>query len=178
MKLCTCLPWQLPDMFPVFDIWGNETPIQTWALIVHSMVTWFSCKLCQTKIISLISVWFRFQEESHEMKLGTCLSLPDTIFPVFGTETESSNQTGDLIFNLWLLVIHVIYAWPNSSQCDLGVKRNHMKWCWVHVYHNLVMIHCFIYLILELRPQIKQELWFFNLWSQDCHLNYARPKSC
>ena len=153
MTLCTsCLPWPSLDTFPVFDIWGNDASNQTRALNAQSMITWFPCKLCQTKIISLISMWFRFQEESHEMKLGTPYVYHDDHdliqrFLCLALELRPQTRSILIFFLLWSQDdFHMNYASPKTwhlSQCDLGVKRNHTKQgSSVYIYHG--QIQCFL----------------------------------
>ena len=57
--------------------------------------SWFCdrvpCALCLIKILAVISMWLKFQEEPHK-RLGKCLQWPETMFPVIGCGFEDSNQ--------------------------------------------------------------------------------------
>ena len=55
-----------------------------------------------TRIMTVISMRFKFHEESHTKKSGTCLTWPAITFPVFGIDTEeASNRINASQFSLF-----------------------------------------------------------------------------
>ena len=143
----------------------------------HRIFMW----IMPDQIMSRIPMWFKFHIRNH-MKWSWAHVYHDLIQSFLCLIVNLMPQIRQelWLFNLWSQDYDVIYVWQKTLHlylCDLGFKRNHMKWNWAHFYQ--VMLQCSLCLVVNLMPQIRQEPWFFNLWSQDCHVNYAaRPKSC
>ena len=120
-----------------------------------------------TKIMSTISMWFKFQLESHEMKFHMYLTWFVTMFSVFNSQTEVSDQ-----MNAWIchsfVTGFVIYLAKIITYISmwLSFKRINMKQCWTLSTCLPFPDYMFLHLVVELRPGIRWELWFFNLWWQ------------
>ena len=91
-KFGTCLP--CPGIIFCVFCCGTEISNQVNELIFYALVAKFSCILCLlTKIITVIAWYFL------SIKRNTWLTCSDTISPVFGIDTDASNQMrGFLIF--------------------------------------------------------------------------------
>ena len=98
---------------------GTEASVKKAALIFHALGFFFikglSCALSLTKIMWLISIQFDCWEESHETILGTSLKLPDTVFPMFGSETEASDQIPVLVLVIYVLAL--VKGIPSCALC-------------------------------------------------------------
>ena len=164
-----CLPWLWgPDsIFPLVGIDTEASDQRSYECFG------FSCfynrvlvLMCPTKIMAMtvISVWFKFQEESHETMLGTFLTGP-----AFGTGTDASNQMNAFFFHA--LVTWFSWAWPKKCQPLSIIKiwfKFQEEWHARHIsYLAGNNVSCFLCLIVELMPQ--SDKCFFSIYHHRVH---------
>ena len=156
--------WELS----VFMLWSQDFHVQCY---------WpKSCQLFQHDVRCEI------QEELHEIKSNTSLSWPETMFLVFGIDTEVPQIRWELWFCiLWKQDLQVHFVWPKwcqFSQYDLIFKRNltwnRLKSCTFWIWYE-TMSHV-VYWDWNLSNHMRALI--FNLWSHYFCVYCARPKSC
>ena len=111
---------------------------------------------------SYITMQFKFQENSHKHKMTQFWYVFNMPWYNVGHGTDAADQMRDLIFHDLAIEFSCSCAWPKSwqlSQCDLSVKRNHMKQYCAYVWYDQIMFP--VYLVVELWSQIRWMIGFF-----------------
>ena len=85
------------------------------------------CIICLIKIMSIILTSFKFQLESHEINLGTCLTWHDTVFNIVGSGTEVSDQMNALFLTLSLAQSFHAPNQNHDSYPNVLFQRIHIK---------------------------------------------------
>lgn len=125
----TTMPWY---NVPCDWSWHWDFKSDEILLICHALVTRYSCAICLTKNMAIISTLFEFQQKSHAIKSGTWLPLPGTFYFVFASGKWNWGLKLEECFDFLCYVL--LFMWlarimSGVRSQESGFLMQFTKWC-------------------------------------------------